>query len=54
MGVNGFFTVISTVTALILGMTFGFKIVLLAGAVCYLVALAAMMTSNKVLKPAPG
>lgn len=41
-GVNGFFTVIGTVTALILGMTFGFKLVLLVGASCYLLALAAI------------
>lgn len=41
-GVNGFFTVIGTVSALILGMAFGFKIVLLLGASCYLVALTAI------------
>src|SRR6266511_95168 len=46
-GVNGFFTVIGSVTALILAMSFGFKAVLLAGALCYLVALAAMATTNK-------
>ena len=51
-GVNGFFTVIGTVTALILGMSFGFKMVLLVGALCYLIALAAIATSNKVLEPA--
>jgi len=51
-GVNGFFTVIGTVTALILGMAFGFKMVLLVGALCYLIALAAIATSNKVLEPA--
>jgi hypothetical protein len=51
-GVNGFFTVIGTVTAVILGMSFGFKIVLLVGALCYLIALAAIATSNKVLEPA--
>ena len=41
-GVNGFFTVIGTVGALMLGMTFGFRIVLLIAAACYLTALAAM------------
>lgn len=41
-GVNGFFTVIGTVLALIFGMTYGFKIVLMIGALCYLVSLAAM------------
>src|SRR5205823_10959919 len=41
-GVNGFFTVIGTVAALMLGMAFGFKVVLLIAAVCYLVALAAI------------
>jgi len=37
-GVNGFFTVIGTVTALILAMSLGFRIVLLLGGVSYLVA----------------
>lgn len=46
-GVNGFFTVIGTVTAQILGMSFGFKTVLLVGALCYLIALAAIATSDK-------
>lgn len=39
-GVNGFFTVIGTVTALIIAMSFGFRAVFLAGALCYLLALA--------------
>jgi spermidine synthase len=38
-GVNGFFTVIGTVLALILGMIFGFRIVLLLSALCYAGAL---------------
>ena len=38
-GVNGFFTVIGTVLALILGMIFGFRVVLLLSAVCYAGAL---------------
>lgn len=50
-GVNGFFTVIGTVTALILGMTFGFRITLLAGALSYLIALAAI-AMNPPRKPA--
>jgi hypothetical protein len=37
-GVNGFFTVIGSVGAVILGMMFGFKIVILIAALCYLVA----------------
>jgi hypothetical protein len=51
-GVNGFFTVIGTVTALMLGMTFGFKAVLLAGAVCYLLSLAAIARSHRQRHPA--
>ena len=46
-GVNGFFTVIGTVAALILGMTFGFKLVLLVGAGCYVLALAAIALSSR-------
>ncbi len=38
-GVNGFFTVIGTVLALILGMIFGFRMVLLLAALCYAGAL---------------
>jgi hypothetical protein len=38
-GVNGFFTVIGTVLALILGMIFGFRFVLLLAALCYAGAL---------------
>ena len=41
-GVNGFFTVIGTVGALILGMAFGFKAVLVIAALCYLGALATL------------
>ncbi len=45
-GVNGFFTVIGAVTSLIIGMTFGFKAALLAGALCYLIAPAAIATGK--------
>jgi hypothetical protein len=45
-GINGFFTVIGTVTALILGMTFGFKTALFAGALCYLIALMDVATGK--------
>jgi hypothetical protein len=38
-GINGFFTVVGTVLALILGMMFGFRIVLLLAALCYAEAL---------------
>ena len=41
-GINGFFTVIGTISALIIGMTFGFKAALLVGALSYLIALAAI------------
>jgi hypothetical protein len=41
-GVNGFFTVIGSVAAVILGMAFGFRFVLGVSAVCYLLALAAI------------
>jgi MFS family permease len=41
-GVNGFFTVIGSVAAVILGMAFGFQFVLGVAAVCYLVALVAI------------
>jgi len=39
-GVNSFCTVIGTAAALMLGMAFGFKVVL--AALCYVVALAAL------------
>src|SRR6478672_719499 len=41
-GVNGFFTVIGTVGALMLGMAFGFKVVLIIASLCYLMALGAV------------
>jgi hypothetical protein len=37
-GVNGFFTVIGSVSAIILGMAFGFTVVLAIAAVCYCIA----------------
>lgn len=45
-GVNGFFTVIGTVSALILGMAWGFKLVLLLGAGCYVLSLVALRISQ--------
>lgn len=36
--VKGFFTVIGTVTSLILAMTFGFTVALMVGTACYAVA----------------
>ncbi len=42
-GVNGFFTVIGSVAAVILGMAFGFRFVLGIAAVCYLLGLAAII-----------
>lgn len=41
-GVNGFFTVIGTVLALMFGMMMGFRMVLLVACVCYLGALLAL------------
>lgn len=41
-GVNGFFTVIGTVLALMLGMMIGFRIVLLLASACYLLSLLAL------------
>jgi hypothetical protein len=42
-GVNGFFTVIGSAATVILGMAFGFRFVLGAAAVCYLLALTAII-----------
>ena len=42
-GVNGFFTVIGTVAAVILGMAVGFTAVLLLSAACYAVAILALV-----------
>jgi hypothetical protein len=41
-GVNGFFTVIGSVSAMILGMAVGFTAVLILAGACYLGALVAM------------
>lgn len=46
LGVNISFTVIGTVSKLIFGMVFGFKIVLLLGAFCYVLALVALTMSR--------
>jgi len=46
-GANAFFSVIGTVGALMLGMAFGFRIVLTCAALCYLTSLVAMLTSGK-------
>jgi len=52
-GVNGFFTVIGTVLALILGMSLGFRFVLLVGGCSYLAALVAITKrSRRDSKPA--
>ena len=42
-GVNGFFTVIGSVAAVILGMAFGFRVEMAVAAACYLVALGAII-----------
>ncbi|GAC1649422.1 MAG: hypothetical protein NVS9B15_08640 [Acidobacteriaceae bacterium] len=46
-GVNGFFTVIGTVLALMLGMIFGFRTVLLLSGFCYVIAILAMWQLTK-------
>ena len=45
-GVNGFFTVVGTVMALILAMSFGFWMVLMLGGVSYLLAWLAILSSR--------
>ncbi len=42
-GVNGFFTVIGSVLAIVLAMAFGFRIVLIVAASCYIIALGAIL-----------
>jgi hypothetical protein len=46
-GVNGFFTVLGSIGASILGMAFGFTVVLMFSGACYLLALLAMATSSR-------
>lgn len=50
-GVNGFFSVIGTVSAIILAMTTGFRIVFIIGAVIYLLALLLVSKRQKKLLP---
>jgi len=50
-GVNGFFTVIGTVIALILAMTWGFKVVLLIGGCSYMLALGVMAPMQQRAQP---
>ncbi len=45
-GVNGFFTVIGSVSALILGMILGFKMVILLAGICYLLAIFLLPKEN--------
>ena len=47
-GVNGFFTVIGTALALILGMMIGFRIVLLLACACYLGGLLVLTRLSKI------
>jgi len=49
-GVNGFFTVIGTVLALILAMSFGFKVVMLLGGLSYLIAWMAISKSSRAIR----
>jgi len=46
-GVNGFFTVIGTVLALMLGMMIGFRMVLLLACACYLAGFMAISLVSK-------
>jgi hypothetical protein len=46
-GINGSFTVIGTIGALMLGMALGFRMVLVIAAFCYLITLGAMVGSRK-------
>jgi hypothetical protein len=48
-GVNGFFTVIGTTVALILGMACGFTVVLMLAGLCYVIALAALRRRETLL-----
>lgn len=45
-GVNGFFTVVGSIGASILGMAFGFTAVLTISGACYLIALLAVMLAS--------
>jgi hypothetical protein len=49
-GVNGFFTVLGSIGASILGMAFGFNLVLAFSGACYLLALLAMTVSIRGLR----
>ena len=51
-GVNGFFTVVGSIGASILGMAFGFTAVLAISGACYLTALLAVMLAGAAPKPA--
>ncbi len=50
-GVNGFFSVIGTVSAIILAMTAGFRIVFIIGAVIYLLAMLLISARQKKIMP---
>lgn len=53
-GVNGFFTVIGTILAVIFAMMFGFAAVLTMAGACYVVAWAALGTRGARAKESPG
>jgi len=46
-GVNGFFSVIGTVSAIILAMTFGFRIVFIVAAIIYIIAMILIIGRHK-------
>ena len=52
-GVNGFFTVLGTVLALMLGMMVGFVAVLILSCLCYACAFLAVLSSRPVTEPVP-
>jgi hypothetical protein len=53
-GVNGFFTVLGTVLALMLGMMAGFVAVLILSCLCYGCAFFAVLPLRTVTEPVPG
>ena len=52
-GVNGFFTVIGSVLAMILGMALGFRAVLILAAFCYAIAWSAAIPASPAQRRAP-
>ena len=53
-GINGFATVLGTVLAMMCGMTYGFRVVLVLAALCYVAALTALWTGTSRTSGLPG